>query len=611
MIITVAIFTFVSNFSLMFEAYSIETQTYLFTPGFRAIFSQFNWFTLILTGILAIGIFTFVINAWVAFKKKDIAIMKGIGMLPSKGYSIFMAEILILTLGGYLIGNIVGFGVYLILFVMLDEGGFHAQFQIAWLANLIFLAIVLIAIIGTSGYKLTKIIEKQTVGEALAGDIPFSTYARSKHNFLLRYLCKLGTSVKIAIRGLIRRRYDFRRTFAFLTVVGMLLFTSTIAPVSLNANVQGYLQSSINEDTIIIGHSELLPYIVRTYTQFSDSSQAVSYGDRDFSPPEFFFPRDKLASFQSSNDIIAIDGCVFLLEPFKEMQGVRFLDGGCDLPCMTEVFIGQHREGTAVIMGINASNPSSIFPQNEYAATYEMGNITIGDGIQYGYTDDYSIQQLKIHEKDFWMSNVVMDPCYNGRTVYMGIAALWDLWDEHNSTFNLIFVRSTPEAHEGLITVLDTLAKTVLGPAFAAMSLRAAMRSNAVALFSVQTYFIILAVIIFGIALIAISDYHKGASHYKIKDLLIMRLLGAKRSFQMKCYYWETLLLLFPSLGLAFSLGMIFVEWFLISDLRFLPPLWVPLSIATVFFGIFAVLNYFISKLLVGRAHGTPSLVLQ
>ncbi len=616
MIITIAIFTFTSNFALIFEAFSIETQTYLFTPGFRSIFLQFNLFTLILTGILAIGVLIFVINAWVVFKTKDIAIMKGIGMLPSKGYSIFMAEILILTLGGYFIGNIVGFGVYLIVFLILDEGGFSGQFQIAWLANFVFLALALIVIIYTSGSKLTKLIEKQTVGVSLAGDIPFLTHASSKFNLLLRILCKFGSSVKIAIRNLTRRRYDFRRTFAFLTVVGMILFTSTIAPVVLNTNVQGYLQNAINQDTIIVGHQNLLPYITRTYKQFSDPSQAVNYGIQDFSSPEFFFQRNKLTSFQNIDGIEAVDGCVCLLEPFKEMLGVRFVDeivwgnGTSNTISKTPQWVGQNREGTAVIMGINASNTNSLFTQNDYVAPTEMENITIGDGLESAYTDDYTVQKLKVHEKEFWMSNVVVDPCYNGITVYMGITALWDLWEEHNNTYNLIFVRSTPETHESLLANLNTLAKSGLGPEFAAMSLGDVMRANAVALFSVQIYFIVLAMVIFGIAIIAIMEYHKGGSHYKIKDLLIMRLLGAKKKFQKRCYYWETMLVLFPSFGLAFSLGMLFVEWFLVSDLRFLPPLWAPFSIASVFLGLFAILNFFISNLLVKRARGTPALLL-
>ncbi len=605
-----------SNFSLIFEAFSFDTQTYLFTPGFRTVFLQFNLFCVILIGFLAIGVFVFVINAWVVYKTKDIAIMKATGMLPSQGYSIFMAEILILTLVGYFIGCIIGFSSYLVVFIILEEGGFHGQFQMAWVAHIIFLSIALVVIVISGGHKLTKILEKQTVGESLAGDIPFSTYATSKLNFFLRNLSKIGTSVKIAIRNLSRRRYDFNRTFGFLSVVGMLLFITTIAPISLNSNVQGYLQSAINQDTIVIGHEDLAPYIVQTYAQFSDASQTVIYGDMNFSRPDFFFHRDKMSSFQITEGIEAIDACTCLLEPFREMPGIRYEDivvwdnNVSFYIRKNATWVGENREGVAVIMGINTSNAHTLF-QNNYVASTEMENITIGDGIQAGYTEDYSVQKLEIHEKEFWMSNVVMDPGYNGRTVYMGIAALWDLWEEHNNTYNLIFVRTTPDAHDDVIGTLDALAKIILGPEFTAMSLRAAMRANAMTLYSIQTYFILITFIILGIAIFAILEYHKGASHHRVKDLFLMRMLGATRRFQMKCYYWETLLMLLPSLGLAFSLGMLFVEWLLVSDLRFLPPLWVPLSITALFFGIFSLLNYFVAKILVGRSSGGPALIPQ
>ncbi|OLS15231.1 MAG: hypothetical protein RBG13Loki_1149 [Promethearchaeota archaeon CR_4] len=90
-----------------------------------------------------------------------------------------------------------------------------------------------------------------------------------------------------------------------------------------------------------------------------------------------------------------------------------------------------------------------------------------------------------------------------------------------------------------------------------------------------------------------------------------MRMLGAKKRFQMNCYYWETFFLLLPSLGFAFGFRMIFVEFFFVNDLRFLPSLWVPITIMLMLLATFSFLNFLIAKTLVRRARGSPSLILQ
>ena len=85
-----------------------------------------------------------------------------------------------------------------------------------------------------------------------------------------------------------------------------------------------------------------------------------------------------------------------------------------------------------------------------------------------------------------------------------------------------------------------------------------------------------------------------------------MRAIGAKRGFLVKTLYWENFLLTIPSFGLAIGIGMIFVEFFVVTKIELLPPLWIPLTIGAVLLGIFAIANLVISAILFGQSRGLP-----
>ena len=596
---SVSIVVFGIGFSGLFNAVINGTETPLFSSGFTIIFQQFNLMLLILLTVLPISALIFSLYAWIGHKKRDIATMKAIGTFPAKLYSFFVIELLLITVIGYVIGFVCGSGAYLLAYLILEGVGISIPFQVDLIWNLIVFGSLTATAYFVGGVHLRKIAGTLTVTEILAGDIPRTTFAGSHASVFLRGLSRLGTSLKVAIRNISRRLYDFRCTFAILATCGTIIFISVLGTISLETSVQGYASGTINENTIAVGPSDLLPYLNRLYAQFSDPTKAVGADELNFSQSQFFFPERDISAFSSISGVIRVDPRVCLMEHFFERKGYGIKEG-------VRYSVGQNREGVATIMGVNSSLMQESFYEGSFVSPTDSVNVTIGDGIAFEYFDDYDAQVIEFHSEEFRMVGEVVDTLYNGRSIYMGIQGLWNHWPELTGQFNILLVQVDPNNYESVKNALASAAQTELGSEFSVIDLRPTLQNNLGALNSALLYFIILAVATVAIASIALVEYQKGASTLKEKDLRIMRAMGAKRSFLTKTLYWENFLLTIPSFGLAIGIGMLFVQFTLVANIELLPPLWVPLLIGISLVGIFALANLVISVSLFQRSRGLP-----
>src|SRR5271157_3566086 len=294
----------------------------LLTPNIQAIISQYGESVLELLGIMAVSALIFGIHAWIAHKGRELATMKAIGIVPSKIYSFFLVEILLITLAGYLLGLIIGSVVYFSTLLILDQIGIIISFQFELFWNSIAFGVIVSAAYAAGSLRIRKLATRRTVTEILAGDIPLHTYAMAKPNVLVKLLYRLGTSMKLAARNILRRSSDFHRTFTVLTVCGTLLLVSLLGTISLSTGVNQYTTGSVNENTVAIGSTSVLPFITCLYGQFADPTQKVYVNDINFSNPNFFFPANRVGEFSTLSGIQGLDARVCLIAPFREVPGV-------------------------------------------------------------------------------------------------------------------------------------------------------------------------------------------------------------------------------------------------------------------------------------------------
>ena len=95
---------------LLFLPSTVDIYTYTLLE----LNTQYNGLLVILTFILVIFIMLTQNHAIILARKKDIAIMKAVGTYPRQLYSFYITELLLLVTGSYIVGLIIGFGLFIL-----------------------------------------------------------------------------------------------------------------------------------------------------------------------------------------------------------------------------------------------------------------------------------------------------------------------------------------------------------------------------------------------------------------------------------------------------------------------------------------------------------------
>jgi ABC-type antimicrobial peptide transport system permease subunit len=151
---------------------------YYFTGGISLIYSNFNTLIISLVLVLAFIVVIVITSTLVVNKRRDIAIMKSLGTLPSKLYNFYLTEAYIMYFVGFLIGFFLGLISYGISGLILSLLGFPVYFFI----DLFYTPILFFSCIGgifiVPGYILRRI-GSQKIVKTFSKDIPYS-YDASK-----------------------------------------------------------------------------------------------------------------------------------------------------------------------------------------------------------------------------------------------------------------------------------------------------------------------------------------------------------------------------------------------------------------------------------------------
>jgi len=103
---------------------------YYFSGAINSIYSQFNTLILVLIIFLAFAVVIIISTTLIFNKKRDIAIMRALGTIPSKLFSFYLLEVYIIFLIGFALGLILGlitFGIFSLIMILL---GLKVLFQI-------------------------------------------------------------------------------------------------------------------------------------------------------------------------------------------------------------------------------------------------------------------------------------------------------------------------------------------------------------------------------------------------------------------------------------------------------------------------------------------------
>ncbi|MFX1365624.1 MAG: FtsX-like permease family protein [Promethearchaeota archaeon] len=594
LIIIVVIVAF-SEFLIYFTSslgINILTQTsypneFYFSGVINQTYKEFNNLIQILFICLAAVIVVSVTTTLVISKKRDIAIMKSLGTLPRKLYSFYLLEVYILFFIGFLFGFVLGliiFGIFALIMMMLN---FPVIFIIdfVYTPSLFFLCVVGIFLI--TGYTLRKI-GRQKIISTFSKDIPYDYNASKPLIFIPKWLTLIGFNIKIAVVNTLRKKGEFKRYLVIFLIIGLMIFTLGLGTLVLRLSSQEWIKNSQGENIVILGHKDVIYNYSLMYEMFSDPTLVVDENSINFMDSKYLFNLSDLNELNNLEGIEMIDERLINFYNVREMQGYYINDNDIT------VTVGQNRNNTIPIIGINPENIIQNFEIEGRFFTEEdaYDNITIGDGLAHNFFE-YPLQQsIEINPsgRKFHISGVLIDSFYSGWAAYVSIEESRKILNLTNEEINLVILKLSRNSYNEIRGDLEYITENI-GEEFTYLLLDDTFQQNIDFLSYLSFYPLISIVIISIIAILSLYNYQKAGLMEKARDFLIMRAIGSKTRSLKKILFLESLFVLIPSLILSLAFGMIFNSLFLLNRV-YLPPLYVPLIIFFLLFGLFIIFNF-------------------
>ncbi len=587
--------TFIINFTSSFnvENYSLElnqnqpVNKYFLTGSIYLIYSQFNTLDLILTHILTIIIILSVTTSLVIAKKQDLWVMRALGTLPSTIFSFFLGEVYLLFLFGYVIGLILGIFLSYFFFLLFPFFGF---FLIPTINSLQILGIFLICLFAIYLYT-GRVIRKLGNGpliKSFGSNISATINSAKPLDSIPRWLSSIGLSFKISLINTLRKKKEYRRYLISLTLILLILFTLSLGSLVLNESTRKWINKAQGDNVIIIGHKDVIYHYSLMYAMFSDPQLVITDQNIDFSKNDYFFSRNNIKAIEDVKGILSIEDRIITFCQVKERAGLLVDEYG------EYERIGQNREGIFPIIGIqldsiitNSEIEGKFFSEENY-----YNSMVIGDGLAYNFFDYPLNQSINVVplKKDFHITGVIIDSFYNGYAGYIGLTAYQDYLNLDKGEVNLILLSIDASMQDVIESSLSRIITKNLGKDFGLVSLEPVFNQNYEFLNSLTLYPLFLICLISLAAILTLYNYQNATFFEKVRDLLIMKKIGAKSKLLNKILFLENFYIILPAAITSLALTMILIP-LLIFERSYLPSLGIPLLIFIILFSTLNIIN--------------------
>jgi predicted lysophospholipase L1 biosynthesis ABC-type transport system permease subunit len=238
------------------------------TTGFSNVFSRFVLMVSLLNVLVGALVTSFLVYLSMSERVRDVGIMKATGCLASIAFGYFLTELSIIVFISCAAGTVIGVLTHFACINSLNALGFSISQRPLnlWAILLIFFIFVVAShILGTQ--PIIKAIRVKPA-EALS---PLYSFGTTSGELGKPASSKLGLSLKVAYRALMRRKSATRRAIICLAAV-LTLTTVTIAGgIIASQTTQGYVERAVGRDIVIVGHPDLTRQYVSLLSQFFEA----------------------------------------------------------------------------------------------------------------------------------------------------------------------------------------------------------------------------------------------------------------------------------------------------------------------------------------------------
>ncbi|PVX26126.1 MAG: hypothetical protein CW691_02380 [Candidatus Bathyarchaeum sp.] len=547
---TVFLIAFGSN--LGFEI-SFFTKGQQLTSGFYNIFSQFILIVSILNILTGPIMTSFLVHLTMSGRMRDIGVMKASGCLGGSIFSYFFTELSLLVFLSTISGMILGVATYYCSTMFLNTIGYSISQNIN-LGAILVASIILIIFSHIFGALPIHKAAKAKPTQAMSPIYKLGTTAGLGKNIT----SKLGLTIKVAYRNLVRRKSATSQAILCLTVVLTLTTVTIVGGMVANQTTTSYVERAVGRDIVVLGHPTMTERYVNLLSQFFEEKELeqIDYGSSDFIISESLIA--KLENIQGVNEI---DPRLILETSVQEVPGI-VLD---PVEQTGAIIIGGSRSDEALILGVkpemvinNWMTFGNKLDENEQDAAL------IGDSLAVNMFDDALNQSIKVFDESILPYDIVgvcVDPLNNGKVVYMPIDTVYK--DTKQQGYNIVLLQIDASENPQVLTRIENVAAEV---SMNALELNSILDKHTHFLNNIWSLVMFLPLFSLATAAISLLSYLMLSISGQQHEFGIMRAIGAKPKSIMKIVFSQALVIILVSGAVGISLGIFITFGFLIPD---------------------------------------------
>ncbi len=513
----------------------------ILTIGLLRIFSQFIWFIGFLVFGVGVVLTSFVVFLMMKQRTKDFGLIKAVGCPNDLLFGYYIVELLGVTLASCILGVVLGFILDYAAASLSSFGAYQNP------PNLLFAPVIFVVFLVLSIVFGTKPILNAARLSPLEALSPIQYYgltvtARAKP------FAKSNLTIKIALRSLFRRRTATVRIVLLLSIVFLLLSVSIAGSIIAKDTTTSWIQKSAGQNTIVIAQESMALQYKQLQSAFVGTTPD---GNFDYSDSRLTIAEDVIQQLQAIKNVIKVDERLILKEHMSEVANFTI-----DPETMVTTSVGDNREADVLVIGVDPTKViSEWFTQGRFLSSNNETSIVLGDSIVYTLLSQPFDQSVRIHDKQFAVVGVCVDPIENGRIAYVPLKQLQTITGIEAA--NIVFVSLNSSANYA--KTIDQINGIISNSnsALTIVDLNTTIGNNVTFLGSIWSTIMLLPLFSLGSAALCLMAYVMLAIDEQRQEFGFLRAMGARPKTIMSVVAIQSIIVLFASLGAGLSIGII------------------------------------------------------
>ncbi len=558
------------------------------------LFTQFNRFILIMCGILLFFVHISNNHALLLARKHDISVMKAVGSYPRQLYSFYLTELLLLTLGSYVVGYVFSLiltvGVYasLSFFMIVPSWGFN------YVLSVLLGFALLIGVFVVNGWEIRKI-GRRSYEDTQTGFIKSKLNARLEKPWK-SFLSKANRHIVLAVKNLKRKKSLYQEQVGLIALTSMILLTGMMGAIVVDKTTDSYITDAQGDNLLVVGANSIISAYHASYSNFQKNTSII-VPEKDFLAESYNLSDkiDLLDAFFVKYPNCHYELRLFAVETVYEEVGFEIVsqDPNASLDEQYRTYGTGEFNRSVIIQGISYENTIQSWYSSGESITQNTG-VIIGDTLAGQLFEEPLKQKISLIQPNtskkftYSIQTIFVDSLNNGNTVYLPIEEYQQYYDRKDFTNSLLIDISAYSDSAEVATLksdLNAIINDNFGEDFGVVSLEQVFDENLEQLHRFYRISIFMSLGIALFILLIISEYLKTRVIEDKHDFHIIRAIGGKkRDILLPLFFQKLFTVVFGSI-LGFIFALYFLVFFFMENAQF-PSILVPLGSLCLVIGV-------------------------